>query len=222
MGGVDGAKGQWLLVTIVDAIVQFHLAPRFGDVVGLADDVQLACVGVDMPIGLPVDGPRAADVEARRRLGHRASTLFPTPVAAVVDAADYADACARSRAVSGKAISKQTWNLMPMIRDVRAAVRGSAAGRFVEVHPESTFCALGGGPLPSKKTAAGVGHRLRLLRPAVPGLDEALATAPPGVAIDDALDALAAAIGAHRLVAGEAEVLGSGLDQEGFPLQLVI
>lgn len=222
VAGVDGAKGAWLVASRLQDRVSFDLVERFADVVTLVDAQGIDCIGVDMPIGLPVDGARAADVEARRRLGPRRSTLFPTPVAATVDAADYLDACARSRAVSGKALSKQAWNLMPMIRDLRGAIVGQPVDRFLEVHPESTFCALAGRPLPSKKTAAGVGERLRVLRPRVVGLDEVLAGAPPAVATDDALDALAAMLGAARFVAGEADVLGTGTDPDGFPLRLVI
>ena len=222
VAGVDGAKGAWLVASSADQAITFDLLGSFAEVVELADARGISCVGVDMPIGLPVDGPRVADVEARRRLGPRRSTLFPTPVAATLDAADYTDACARSRAVSGKALSKQAWNLMPMIRDLRGAIAGEPADRFIEVHPESTFCALAGGPLASKKTAVGVGERLRVLRSDVPRLDDALADAPAGVAVDDALDALAALVGARRFLAGTAEVLGGGTDPDGFPLRLVI
>ena len=222
VAGVDGAKGAWLVATSVGADVGFVLAETFADVVATADALDIACVGVDMPIGLPVAGPREADIEARARLGHRRSTLFPPPVAATVDAVDYVDACARSRAASGKALSKQAWNLMPMIRDLRGSAAGQPGDRFIEVHPESTFCALVGSPLPSKKTAAGVGARLACLRPHVDHLDDLLGSAPEGVAVDDALDALAAMVGARRFVAGTADVLGTGLDPDGFPLRLVI
>lgn len=222
VAGVDGAKGAWLVASTVDGDVSFHLVDAFAHVVELADARGIACVGVDMPIGLPTDGPRAADVEARRRLGPRRSTLFPTPVAATVDAVDYVDACARSRAASGKALSKQAWNLMPMIRDLRGAIAGQPVDRFLEVHPESTFCALAGRPLSSKKTAAGVGERLQVLGRYIAGLDDALAAAPANVAVDDALDALAALLGAQRFLGGTAEVLGDGTDPDGFPLRLVI
>lgn len=222
VAGVDGAKGAWLVATSVGADVGFVLADTFAEVVVTVDSLDIVCVGVDMPMGLPVAGPREADVEARARLGHRRSTLFPTPVAATIDAADYADACARSRAASGKALSKQAWNLMPMIRDLRGAIAGEPTDRFVEVHPESTFCALAGEPLPSKKTASGVGARLACLRRHVDDLDQVLGAAPDGVAVDDALDALAAMIGARRFVTGAADVLGTGVDPDGFPLRLVI
>ena len=75
----------------------------------------LAALAVDMPIGLPDDGPRLADQQARRRLGARRSSVFPTPVRATLDAVDYPDALAISRRVSGKGLSKQAFNLLPRI-----------------------------------------------------------------------------------------------------------
>ncbi|MEM7288390.1 MAG: DUF429 domain-containing protein [Actinomycetota bacterium] len=222
VAGVDGAKGQWLVATVAVGSVELRLVPTFAQVVELADASGVGCMGVDMPIALPESGPRDADLEARRRLGSRRATLFPTPVRATLDALTYADACERSRAVSGKALSKQAWNLMPMVRDLRGAIAGQPADRFIEVHPESTFCALAGVPLPSKKTAAGVGARLQVLRGHVDGLDSVLTEAPADVAIDDALDALAAMISAARFVSGEADVLGAGHDGDGHPLRLVI
>ena len=69
VGGVDGARGQWLMAAVTGAGVQLHLFPRFEQVMAAADAQGLRCVGVDMPIGLPATGPRPADMEARRRLG---------------------------------------------------------------------------------------------------------------------------------------------------------
>ncbi len=222
VGGVDGARGRWLLASRVGDAVTLSVLETFADVVVAADQEALACVGVDMPIGLPAAGPRQADIDARARLGPRRSSLFPTPVDAVLEAVDYADACDRSRAACGKAISKQVWNLVPAIRQVRDATAGQPTGRFVEVHPESSFVALTGAPLPSKKTDEGVAARVAALEPVVPGLDRLLAEPPDRVAIDDILDALVVTWSAARRVADTADVLGSGTDAAGFPLTLTI
>ena len=60
---VDGAKGAWLVASSADQAITFDLLGSFAEVVELADARGTSCVGVDMPIGLPVDGPRVADVE---------------------------------------------------------------------------------------------------------------------------------------------------------------
>jgi predicted RNase H-like nuclease len=223
VAGVDGAKGAWVMAVLAGDVARVELIEDFTQVVSAADQLELRCVGVDMPIAFPDTGSRAADAEARSLLGGRRSTLFPTPVAAVLEAVDYRDACCRSRMVNGKAISKQMWNLLPMVRQVRSAIVDSDPDRFVEAHPESTFVQIAGSPLPSKKTAAGVGRRLAALRPFVSNLDDVLAGAPVGCGIDDVLDALAVACSAQRFVRGDAVVFGEGegCDNAGHPLQIV-
>ncbi len=222
VAGVDGAKGAWLVAFLTDErVATLQLIDTFSDVVAVAEARGVECVGVDMPIAMPTNSARVADIEARALLGSRRSTLFPTPVAAVLAAGTYEEACAISRELTGKAISKQLWHLLPMVRQVRAALRPDEGDRYVEAHPESTFVQLTGQPLDSKKTASGVGQRLEALRPHVADLDGVLAQAPARCAIDDALDALAAAISARRFLTGEATVFGEGCDEAGYPLRIV-
>ncbi len=56
---------------------------------------------------LPDAGARACDRAAGRLLGRARSSVFPAPVRTVLAAADHADACARSRAASEKALPAQ-------------------------------------------------------------------------------------------------------------------
>lgn len=220
VAGVDGARGAWVLARLGPHGASTEIVEHFAEVVAAADRERFVAVGVDMPIALPDELPRPGEAELRALLGARRSTLFPTPVAAVLEAHDYADACGRSRAVAGKALSKQMWHLVPLVRQVRAAV-DPGDPRFVEVHPESTFVQLTGTALPSKKTAAGVGARLAALRPHVPHLDQVLADAPERCSVDDVLDALAAAVSARRFAAGGAEIFGHGHDAAGYRLVVV-
>lgn len=223
VGGVDGARGAWIVALQHRADWRLERCDDFGDVVALSDQAGLIRVGVDMPIGLPQSGARAADIEARALLGPRRSSLFPTPVAAVLDATSYEDALARSRGASGTGLSKQAYHLLPMIRQVRDAVAPAQGDRFFESHPETTFTVLAGEPLPTKKSAAGVGRRLAILRAHCPSLDEVLASAPEGSAVDDVLDAMVAAVSARRALEGTARVFGAdaGLDAAGYPLRIL-
>jgi predicted RNase H-like nuclease len=183
----------------------------------------LAAVGIDMPIGLAPDGRRAADAAARARLGPRRSSLFPTPPAAVLHATDYPDALARCRAASGVGMSKQAYNLLPKMREVAALVTPDLQPAISEVHPETTFVALGGTPCTHpKRTAAGVEERLGLLRADFPTVDELVAPRPSGVATDDVLDALAAAWTARRIALGTAEWLGDADARDDRGLRLTI
>ncbi len=229
VAGVDGARGAWLVALLHGGRVELSRHPEFASVVELADERSLAVVAVDMPIGLPASAPRAADRQARAMLGPRRSTLFPTPVLAVLDASGYTDACRRSELACGRRISIQAYNLVPMVRQLRQAVPLGAANRFVEVHPETSFVALAGRPLAPKRSSRGVAERVAALGPALdldPGVDLAdlVASRPRGVAPDDALDALAAAWSARRFATGVARVLGAddGCDPTGYPLRIVV
>ncbi|MEQ8717036.1 MAG: DUF429 domain-containing protein [Acidimicrobiales bacterium] len=230
--GVDGCRDGWVAVTLTGdrvstVVTHTHIVGVFEAAVAAGAVV----VGIDMPIGLAFDGDRPGDNEARRMLGPRSSSLFPTPVRAVLDAVDYPDACARSRAASGKAPSKQAWNLVPRIREVRAALRSGRFGALAvhEVHPETSFVAMAGRPMAaSKKTAPGIAARLDAIEAEMSGLLEATARladagpGEPGAALDDVCDAAAAAWTARRIATGTALSLGDGVDDAGFTLGLSV
>ena len=219
IAGVDGCRGGWLVVTdLPDGTTEVAVHRTFADVLALG----AALVAVDMPIGLPVVGPRACDLAARRRLGRRASSVFPAPVRAVLGAADHAEALARSRAACGRGLSVQAWNLVPKITEVDEAIAPGDA--VAEVHPELSFATLAGGPLASrKKDVAGAAERLALLRAHFPDVVEHLARRPRGCAPDDVLDAHAALWTARRIVAGDAESLGDGeRDERGHVMTITV
>jgi predicted RNase H-like nuclease len=120
-------------------------------------------VPVDMPIGLPDRSSRQADIEARKFVGPRASSVFPTPIRAVLDEEDYATACAISRDLTGKAISKQAHALRPRLAEVDDWVR-TAGVPVIEVHPEVSFAEMAGTTLGfSKHAPEGVDMRRQLL-----------------------------------------------------------
>jgi len=111
--GVDGWRGAWVGARLDGRAITLLALPDVAAVLAVPD---VEVVAIDMPIGLSDDGPRACDVAARRRLGRAGSSVFPAPVRAVLGAADYAQACKRSVEASGKALSRQAWNLVPAIR----------------------------------------------------------------------------------------------------------
>jgi len=78
----------------------------------------------------------------------------------------------------------------------------------VEVHPEVSFAQLAGSPLPDgKRTWAGVHHRRRLLAEAGVHLWDDVGEAGRHAAVDDVLDAAAAAWTAVRVATGTATTL---------------
>jgi predicted RNase H-like nuclease len=200
--GLDGCRGGWLAVTLVDGLVEDV------EVVGTISEVpdDGATVAVDMPIGLVDEPVRDADAAARRQLPGRRSSVFNAPPRAVVDAylagevADHAEASALAKRTIGKGITRQTWALLPKIAELDAAVR---EGReLIEVHPEVAYAEVVGKPLPRKRTAVGITARTRVLERLGIGLPSRFDGR--GCARDDVLDAAICAWVADGIALGEA------------------
>jgi predicted RNase H-like nuclease len=239
VGGADGCRAGWVLAmlyplhpdgpgeTAVGGMetaggrLVVEVVGRLDGAIGDVASGRLAALAVDMPMGLPDDGPRACDVAARRRLGPRRSSVFPTPVRATLDAPTYAEALARSRAASGRGLSRQAFNLLAKIAELDAVVRPELQDRVVEAHPEMAFARLAGGPcVHPKRSAAGRAERLALLHRA--GLGDLSALRLPGAAPDDVLDAVALTLTAARVRDGTAERLGDGAcDARGLRMEVV-
>ncbi|MGY5884248.1 DUF429 domain-containing protein [Modestobacter lacusdianchii] len=219
--GVDGWRGRWVGALLEERTVELLLLDDAAAVLAVPE---VSLVAVDMPIGLSEDGVRACDVEAAGLLRPTgaASSVFPTPVRAVLSSDDYAEARVVSRAatVPPRAPSAQAFMLVPSIRALDDALGDPPTDRVVEVHPELAFRLGLGGVTDRKGTARGAVQRLRALRP-VMDVEEALAGAPAGVPLVDALDACAAAWSARRLAAGTAECVGDGTtDSRGRPMRI--
>ena len=214
--GVDGWRGAWVGAVLDGRGVTLHALPDATAVLAMDAEV----IGIDMPIGLSDDGARACDVAARRRLGRAGSSVFPAPVRPVLGCHDYADACAVSRKASGRALSRQAWNLVPAIRSLDDALGNPADTRVAEVHPELAFRALDRRVCSAKATARGLAERIRALAPVMDVLD-ALTAAPPGVPAVDCLDACAVAWSARRIAQATAETVGDGArDARGRPMRI--
>jgi predicted RNase H-like nuclease len=206
--GVDGWRGAWVGARLDGRTVALLALPDAAAVLAVPD---VEVVGIDMPIGLSEDGVRACDVQARRRLGRAGSSVFPTPVRAVLATDDYAEARALSRAATDppRAPSAQSFQLVRAIRSLDDVLGDPPAEHVVEVHPELAFRALDDRVRDPKGTARGMAQRLAALR-TVMDVDAALLDAPPRVPAVDALDACAAAWSAGRIADGVAECVGDG------------
>lgn len=256
VAGVDGATGGWVMaVTGVQdsSPVEFSVWASFSELWSEARRLGVVAVGIDMPIGLPSSARRRADIDARELLGPRRSSLFWSPPVAALNAADYDRANRASREHLGMGLAKQAYNLLPKIREVRSALRPSDFGseatpRAAEVHPELSFAVMAGSAgqvdvhlpdgdsMPSaaplqhpKRFQAGIAERLTLLAGCFEGILVSALTplvGPPHAALDDLLDAAAAAWTARRLAVAQAAHLGADdgkidLDSAGYPLTIV-
>jgi predicted RNase H-like nuclease len=227
VGGLDGCRAGWVLVTVpADDLVAF--APDVSIVANL-DTVRTAVqagrlvnAAIDIPIGLAARDPRACDLEARRMLGPRRSSVFPAPVRSVLGAGTYVEACDRSRRACGKGISKQLFNILPKIAEVDGLQSRRLQAHLFEMHPELSFTVLAGAPMRfAKRTAAGRVERIAALRPAFGDVARLVEHPPAGAQRDDVLDALVGAWTARRVVARRHLQLGGALDQRGLRMEIV-
>jgi predicted RNase H-like nuclease len=227
VAGVDGARGGWVVVTLTNGgndAADVRVVPDLRDLMGQIDTGALAAVAVDIPIGLAADGPRRADVEARRHLGPRRSSVFPAPVRSVLAASTYEEACALSRAACGKAISKQLFNILPKIREVDALVTPLRQERLFEMSPELSLAILAGSPMAhAKTTPAGRAERLRVLSEVFgrEQMEHHARHTPAGAGSDDVLDAFAGAWTARRHATAQHLQLGGDVDARGLRMEVV-
>jgi predicted RNase H-like nuclease len=201
VAGVDMAKGGLAVVVLEgDRVVEAFRCESFAD--ALLVDAKV--VGIDIPIGIPESGTREADAAARRFVGPRASSVFPTPVRRVLEATTYAEARRVATELTGKSVSAQAFALRRRILELDEYAYDD--DRVIEVHPEVSFRELAHRPLLPKKGTDGLVERRTLLEDA--GIE--VPPSVPRVAEPDLLDATVAAWSARRYASGEAVPLPDG------------
>lgn len=228
VAGIDGCRGRWLVVrrwpgqtgAPATRAPEAELIDDVGPVIDEVRDGRLAALAIDMPIGLLDHHPRRSDVEARRHLGPRRSSVFPTPVRAVLGVEDYDRAKAISRAAAGVAPSLQAFNLLPAIAHLDGLITAEDQDRVVEAHPELAFARLAGEPLSeAKRTADGRAARLALLVADDPAFGQLVETSR--LPMIDLLDAAVLTVTAAHLVTGDARRLGGERDDRGRRAEIV-
>ena len=207
--GVDGCPDGWVVATLTT----LHVVGSLDDLVGQYD-----LVGIDMPIGMSMDGRRQCDTEARKRLKKRACTVFPVPPRPLVHLLDYATANAESKQRFGRGIPRQSFAIWPKIRELDLLAR-SHPSLFVEVHPECSFAKMTGEIPPTKHREPGKNFRRR----AVAEHFGSVPPSPRGAKDDDVLDAYAVLWSALRVAAGCFDPLGDGaVDSAGLLMRIAV
>ena len=226
VAGVDGCRAGWIYVTAeIEGkglrLVDLNLVVTVTELIEATKDCQ--AISLDMPVGFSDDGWREADVQARRFIGARRSSVFPPPPRALLTAeGDYTTLNAMARQIRA-GLPKQTYNILAKMREVDEAMTPELQQRIRECHPEVSFCALNGDCLRhAKRSREGQEERLELLS-RVYGSKAATWRAPRGAALDDLYDAAVLAWTAARIVRGEAKALPSAppLDARGLRMEIV-
>ncbi|MFD0678684.1 MULTISPECIES: DUF429 domain-containing protein [unclassified Paenibacillus] len=204
-GGIDGCRGGWIAITLssLSGHAETYL---FSSLFALWEELSDAeLLLLDMPMGLKSEGreERRCDLLARQLLRPlRTSSIFPAPVRGVLDAADYAEANGINRRMGERGLSKQTWHLVPKIREADSLLRSEegACRKFREAHPEVCFATLFGAPMTfNKKTEEGYRERMDYLLTLFPAADKVIEQAMTqfrrsAAARDDFVDALVLAV----------------------------
>lgn len=231
LAGIDAGPGGWVVARADAGLgrVTFACLERLDELFREAAEGRLTAA-IDLPIGLPENGARRCDIEARRRLGApRAASVFPPPCRAALAAEGFGAACTANRKACGRGVTRQMFELFPRLRHVDAWITPALQAHVREAHPEVTFAVLSGGSglrFP-KTTAAGRKERLELLRPFLGPLDLLDARRALGreaARPDDLLDAAACLVTALRVRQGRAVVLPDGpaeRDARGLRMEIV-
>ncbi len=205
VAGVDACPAGWYVASwdTATGCIEGRTCPDFATVLEATEPCSL--VGIDIPIGLPESGPRAADIQARRLLGRKASSVFPAPVRAALAARTQGEASAIRRAIDGSGIGAHAFNLIAKIREVDTLMTPALQDRVREMHPELCFTRLNDGVpvLVSKHAPAGLAQRHALLDARLQDFDRLIRPRPRYAGLDDILDALAVACAAASAARGD-------------------
>lgn len=229
--GVDGCKAGWFSVMLSDN--NYWGIDIFPDIKALWDNYRdSSLILLDIPIGLRENSntERLCDLEARKLLGKRRSSVFTVPCRQAVYMDSYEEACDINKKLTRRGLSVQTWNIMSKIRevDILLSENNKARLQIREIHPEICFYAFAGHPMKySKKKKEGYSERHDILKKMYSSSEDIISKAllkynRKEVAKDDILDALSAAITA-RFGKKNLDSIPKKpeLDSRGLPMEMV-
>jgi len=202
MIGIDGTRNGWITAEYTGKTwrLEFHEE---------LETIEAGEALIDIPVGLSEDSIKKCDVQARNFLApERHYSIFNCPVRDAVYADSYEEACKINEEKTGKRISKQSWNIVPKIRE---ANEYSGSLELKESHPEVFFKSLKKRCVKnSKNTDEGLEDRLNVLKnygsiPDFESIDDS------GVSKDDCVDAMVLALGTEFSLESIGGNEGSGI-----------
>ena len=202
--GIDACRKGWFAVSLGHQdnwkIGLYKTISDFGEAFQ-----ETALIFIDMPIGLPDTNRRLCDLQTRKILRQRASSVFAVPCREALAAKTYRSAVQINKRVMGVGLSIQTWNICSKINEVDRWLRHKkpANQKIRESHPELCFWAMAGGqPMAyPKKNAQGFAERYAILKKICPHTEAMVNLAlhrfrRKDLARDDILDAIVLAVSA--------------------------
>lgn len=228
--GIDGCRMGWFYFRLTDSDKwSFGVLNNIAEVESTfkPNDKIL----IDIPIGLrhSEDKERLCDLESRKILKKRGSSVFPAPSRLALQSDNYVDASRVNLENLGRRLTKQSWAIMRKIKEVDDFVRSEPDIKLREMHPECTYWALNSKkPLSfKKKSRDGLIERLLILKKFFTMTDKVYIESMNSflrkeVAKDDILDALTGAVSlkfSKKLITLPAI---PERDAEGIKMQIVI
>ena len=205
--GIDGCKDGWVAVYCPVLAFDQAQAKHYTELSQLRNDfIKPSIIIIDIPIGLETNEPnRSCDIEARKFLRNRSSTVFSPPCLEAIFSTDYNTAKEINLKRTGKSISKQSFFLSHKIRETKRFVEVEKQFDIREGHPECSFAEYQGKPLTNnKKGMLGILQRQAILNKLNFNLFKLAKMLPIncGVKIDDLFDATILCWTASRVFSG--------------------
>ncbi|MCR9251261.1 MAG: DUF429 domain-containing protein [bacterium] len=227
--GIDGCPYGWC-VAIYDQKFDIELHSDIQSVIEKYSDVEL--ILIDIPIGLTSRSfERTLDKKVRGLLKpHKHFSVFTPPCREALNALDYDDAKTINKEITGKKISKQSYNISNKIKEADSVISSNKQliPILKESHPELCFKYLNNGvPLQSsKKDKEGQIDRLNILRKHIPEISVVIesalrSTKRKDVKKDDMIDAACLMVCA-LLSDNKVDFIGEQIDDEGIPVTMAV
>ena len=165
--GIDGCKAGWFVTGNRDNQPVYYVIENISDFTQIA--MECDRIFIDIPIGLSsTEASRECDRLLRKNIGAPyTSSVFNPPVRQALYCDSYTKACDVNEHITGKRMSKQSWNITSKIREVDQWLtkQSDLRNNIFESHPEWCFSILNNEtPIPyKKKTNDGEKYRLDLL-----------------------------------------------------------
>lgn len=189
------------------------------------------CVLIDIPIGLQSrqTRERSCDRMARAVLQQRRSSVFAAPSRCAFNGVNYAEANALNRECTGRGLSRQSFNILPKIREVDRFLGHHFQREIIhEMHPEVCFWALNRQQAMQfpKRSEQGFKERVALLNGYLEGSQDLINQVMQHylrrqVARDDIVDALVGALTASKASQLQRFPDPVEFDELGLPMEVV-
>ena len=231
ISGVDGCKGGWLAFHFDGKIWSEN---HYKEISKLYSESNSKLILIDIPIGLRTteSSERLCDLESRKILNKRKSSIFPAPSRLTIRCNEYRRALQKNKEATGRGLSKQSFNIIPKIKEVDDLIQSVNYNprnkRIREVHPEVCFWGLNEFSEMNykKKSALGICERMQVLGNYIKDVDKIFDQTrsryyKTQVADDDIIDALVCAVTALFNGSLSTFPLAPETDTKGIPMEIV-